>query len=43
MISIELFSRISRTMAAPIGPTPYCTARIFFFNARSAARAARHA
>jgi hypothetical protein len=37
MISIELFSLISRTMAAPIGPTPYCTARIFFFKAGSVA------
>ena len=29
MISMEFFWRISRTMDAPMGPTPYCTARIF--------------
>src|SRR6202521_3792492 len=37
IISIELFSLISRTMAAPMGPTPYCTARIFFFKLGSVA------
>src|SRR5580700_7984242 len=37
MISIELFSLMSRTMAAPIGPTPYCTARILFFTMGSVA------
>src|SRR6266851_1417148 len=37
MISIEHFCLISRTIAAPIGPTPYCTARIFFFKAGSVA------
>jgi hypothetical protein len=41
MISIEFFSLIRRTMAAPMGPTPNCTARIFFFKACSVERAAR--
>ena len=31
MISMESFSRIRRTMDAPMGPTPYWTTRIFFF------------
>src|SRR5262249_47790400 len=30
-ISIAFFSRIRRAMEAPIGPTPYWMARIFFF------------
>src|SRR5262249_34937032 len=30
-MSIARFSRISRAMEAPIGPTPYWMARIFFF------------
>src|SRR5205814_1844662 len=30
-ISIAFFSRISRAMDAPMGPTPYWMARIFFF------------
>jgi hypothetical protein len=38
---MDFFFHISRTMAAPIGPTPYCTARIFFFKMNSVARAAR--
>ena len=34
-ISIECFCRISRTIEAPMGPTPNCTARIFFFTGPS--------
>src|SRR5271154_940826 len=34
-ISIACFSRIRRAMDAPIGPTPYCMARIFFFTSLS--------
>jgi Na+/H+-dicarboxylate symporter len=39
MISMDFFSRISRTIAAPMGPTPYCTARIFFLMVGSVALA----
>lgn len=31
-ISSELFCRMRRTIEAPMGPTPYWTTRIFFFN-----------
>src|SRR5580700_6020812 len=34
-ISIDAFCRISRAIDAPIGPTPYCTTRIFFFKVGS--------
>src|SRR5271170_4737745 len=34
-ISMACFSRISRAMDAPIGPTPNCMARIFFFKSVS--------
>ena len=30
-ISMACFSRINRAVEAPIGPTPYWMARIFFF------------
>src|SRR5467141_1466761 len=35
MISIACFSRINRAIDAPIGPTPYWMARIFFFTSFS--------
>src|SRR6201987_3085753 len=34
-ISSAAFWRIRRTIEAPIGPTPYCNPRIFFFNLAS--------
>jgi len=34
-ISMACFSRIRRAIDAPIGPTPYWMARIFFFKAFS--------
>ncbi len=41
MISMACFSRISRATDAPIGPTPYWMARIFFFTSFSVFRLRR--
>src|ERR1700694_6109871 len=38
IISIACFSRITRAIDAPIGPTPYWMARIFFFSGISVFR-----
>ena len=42
IISMACFSRIRRAMDAPIGPTPYWMARIFFFTSFSAVRLYAH-